>query len=173
MQQRHYYIFKMGNVFPPELHNSNEILLQSIRVWQIIGVHERYFRSPLELFPKNYTPQKRMQYALNGVMMMMMAMSLISLVLVVEPLQQQQQTVAACFFSCEKDCYVQQQSRMAEGWYFREKSFASIVKSMVGRIFRFFFRRHRMSKCYFTKSNDRFKTLFNFERPILGSEWQR
>ena len=79
------------------------------------GVHERYFRSPLELFPKNYTPQKRMQYALNGVMMMMMAMSLISLVLVVEPLQQQQQTVAACFFSCEKDCYVQQQSRMAEG----------------------------------------------------------
>lgn len=64
--------------------------------------NERYFRSPLELFPKNYTPQKRMQYALNGVMMMMMAMSLVSLVLVVEPLQQQQQTVAACFFSGEK-----------------------------------------------------------------------
>lgn len=67
--------------------------------------NERYFRSPLELFPKNYIPQKRMQYALNGVMMMMMAMSLIALVLVVEPLQQQQrqqQTVAACFFSSEK-----------------------------------------------------------------------
>lgn len=65
-------------------------------------VNERYFRSPLELFPKNYTPQKRMQYALNGVMMMMMAMSLISLVLVVEPLQQQQSRQLPLAFSLAK-----------------------------------------------------------------------